>query len=267
MGDDPLKKALISLPQFDFQTLSNGSGEFSLRWENREAADSLLVSVQSKGIDTSFYWQTEESFLQLQLEDTLVPVTRQIITNLIESRVGHFGKEMQGNYLKWGIDDPISLSQLIRLFRPFEAKDTNYRNEFRYQGMERELEFRKNLLEAGISAAEDLKPYQRHQFDSCDIYLIKSSPFPDYQLEYVMVNREPLNFKIVQPRHHADDHYSADVSFEENIRSIRVKLECSSKTEGYKVRLMEFYGFLPGERHEFKFKHGAWRFIKSNQVL
>jgi len=266
LGDDPLSNATVSLPQNNFQTLSNHSGEFLLRWENREEIDSLLVAIQSKKIDTSFYWQVKQTTMEVHLEDTLIPMSNRIIANLVESRIQLFERQMQGNYLKWGLQDSISLNQLIQLFQPFEAKDAYYRNEFRYKGVETELEFRKNLLAAGITAAEELNPYRKHQFDSCDIYLIKSNTFPNYQLEYVMVNRKPINFKINQPRYHAENHYSANISFEENVRSIRLKLECSAQTEGYKVRQMEFYGFLPMEEYEFKFKHGEWLIIAANQV-
>ncbi|MEQ8910297.1 MAG: hypothetical protein RIC95_13950 [Vicingaceae bacterium] len=264
LGDDPLEGAQVSLPYHDYKTLSNGAGEFALRWNREEAQDSLLVAVKANGIDTSFYWLTNSAELRVQLKDTILPITKSILTELVDQRIGRLEKHMQAQYRKWEAQAPISLARLISFYKPFEEKENYKRNYFHFYGLENELEYRKNLKSAGIIEVKELKPYQKHLFDSCDIYLLKHHAFPEYHLEYLMVNREPLSYKVPQAQQVNDDYYTAKVAYQANIRCVRVKLECSANTDHYKIRQIEFYGFLPLEEYDFHFQHGEWKITSTN---
>jgi hypothetical protein len=258
LGQTHLNGAKVSLPLQDFQTISNGSGEFVLQWVDQESSDSLLIQIESKSIDTSIYWRINNSPLVVFLPDTLVPISKSIIESLFDNQKQQLDRKMKGKYLQWQLEKNVSISQLIEYYMPFERKQANYRNEFLYQGIEKELRFRKNLLKAGISQVEPLGPFERHHFDSCSIYILKYQDFPNYELEYLMVNKETVEYQINKPQMLSENHYSASVSYKNNINCVKVNLQCSKATDGYKVRSMEFYGFLPVEEYELKFRNGNW---------
>jgi hypothetical protein len=267
IGDKPLQEAVISIPQYDYKTLSNSSGEFWIHWKNEKSdSDSIFINVSSEQIDTSFYWKRESGSLLISIADTLIPISKEIIRKLFVSRINDFEKLMQGKFIEWEVNTENNIQELFTLYSSFEAFEANYRNEFKFKGLEHEISFRKNLLSAGIQVADQLKPFDKHSFDSCKTYILRSTEFPEYELNYLLKNEKNIEFEINKLQFISEDRYKARISFKENIRNIRVLLNCSKKTNGYKVRQMEVYGFLPEEEFDVKFKHGKWFLTKTKNV-
>lgn len=258
-GSRPLENAIVNLPQFDSRIVSDQQGEFTIKQEIiKSGVDSLLINIQANGVDTSFYWNTISEFLTVNISDTLTPISRALVEKLILERVRLFDKVLKGNFLKWNIGIRTDLNDLLRQYSSFENKKARYRNEFQFLGLDQRLEYRKNLLAAGISQVRTYTPYERHYFDSCSIFILNTQEFPNYVLEYLMSNELPIKYEIEELQYHNRDHYTATIAFQQNIRAIRVLLECSNKTSGYKIRQTEVHGFLPEERYVLKFRQGKW---------
>ncbi|MBL4710064.1 MAG: hypothetical protein JKY48_16665 [Flavobacteriales bacterium] len=259
MGNKPLKGALINLPQQDVKVLSNGSGSFLLQWESDESnSDSLLIQIQTQSIDTSFYWIKSSVALQINLRNPLVPISKNMVSDLVDRRIQSFESMMKASFLKWGSSRSISLYQLIEKYEAFDSRESKYRNEFLFQGLDQKIAFRKNLMHFGIIEVEQLNPYEKHHIDSSSIYLLEAKEFPNYKLEYYVQNERPIQYRIDQLQYVSDDEYKTTVSYQENVRNIRVLLNCSNETNGVKKRQMEVYGFLPVEEYVLKYRHGKW---------
>lgn len=263
LGKHPLEDATVSLPQHDFQTFSNAKGEFLIEWNTKEKnSDSILIHIQSKNIDTALYWKTEAEQLHVRLKDTLVPLSNSIVTNLISEKVEEFQRKMNGNYLRWRANTQINLKELLAKYSPYNLSGFRYRNEFQFESLDQKITFRRNLIKAGIDEVKEvIAPYRMHEFDSCSIFLLGVREFPNYHLNYLMTNSKPIEFRINGLQHIDDNHYKVSISYLENIRDIRVSLNCSKQTNNYKIRQMEVYGFLPTEEYELKFRHGKWSII------
>ncbi len=263
LGQKPLQGATISLPHHDFKTITNRLGQFSIQLNAKNLnSDSFLIVIRVNGVDTALYWKNIKTPIVLHLKDTLVPISKPLVQRLIYEQIELFEKKMQGNYLKWQRKSVVSLADLLDKFSPFAVAQNRYRNEFIFESLYRQISFRKNLIAAGINEVEKIiAPYKKHEFENCVIYELSHSNFPNYQLDYVMTNSEPIEFSIANLQHIRDDHYKVKVVFKENVRDVRVNLNCSEQTNNYKIRQMELYGFLPIEEYELKFKYGKWSII------
>lgn len=263
LGKHPLEDATISLPQHDFQTFSNAKGEFLIEWNTKERGlDSILIHIQSNNVDTSLYWETQADQLHVRLKDTLIPLSNSIVRSLISQKIEEFKRKMNGNYLKWRANTQINLQELLAKYTPYNLSGFRYRNEFQFESLDQKITFRKNLIKAGINEVKEVvAPYRMHEFDSCSIFLLEARDFPNYRLDYLMKNSKPIDFRINRLHHIDNNHYKVSISYLENIRDIRVNLNCSRQTNNYKIRQMEVYGFLPTEDYELKFRHGKWSII------
>lgn len=263
LGKHPLEDATISLPQHDFQTFSNSKGEFLIEWDKKEKdLDSLLIHVQAANIDTSIYWKTNFDKLNIKLRDTLIPISRSIIEALITKKVETLNRKVKGNHLKWRINNTISLNELLLKYEPYNSFSYRYRNYFQFESLDQTIRFRKNLINAGIEEVREvIAPYEKHDFNSCTIHLIESKEFPNYSLDYLMSNSLPISYELNKLQRIEDNYYKVSISFQENIRDVRVSLNCSRQTNNYKIRRMEVYGFLPIEEYDLKFRHGKWTII------
>jgi hypothetical protein len=259
--DKAIKGVTVRLPYQDFEMSSNGSGEFFIPWKSdTDSSNQVFVQMEWEEGDTSFYWTKSTEPLTIHLPDYFIPLSKSIVDDLLKERIADYQKEKLAKLLEWQVNESqlSNHKQLIELYKPFETIEGYQQNNYQFDGISRHLKFKSNLNKAGINNLKPLAPYQKHSIDSCSIYILNKSLQGRFELTYLLLNLNEIQFRTVLQQRISETQYHLTIAYENNIRGIRVDLEEQHRNNILKVRHMNLFGFLPQEEYNVMFKHGTW---------
>lgn len=263
MSGRPLANVLVRCVEDDRQVWTDDQGEFRLHFPSG-AEDSLCILLTYQTADTSICIQhSGQREWTILWPDTIPSLTRTEVRALVKAWTTEYQQQIEAclETIMLQRDGRLSsLKEIIEHYQPYDEINTTYRNEFEFQGPGGQLQFKANLVKAGIIEVEPPEPYLAHHLEDHKALLIAYArpAAAEFRLHYALVNNRPLGFRCQLERQRAD-RYEVHVYYSENIRAVEVLLERSARTDWHKKRLLRFYGHLPDQHHVLVFEREAWK--------
>lgn len=268
MGNSPLKGAKVWLPEHAREDITNARGEFDIRLDHKIDQELTKVHISFNHIDTEIalarsVLDMDEMFL-VPLPDTITTLNREISKKVILEEIHSFRKAVLAAIHTRMLEfegTETGLAQICNAYRGYERISANYRNEFEFEGYTTHLEYRKNLLENGISQAAQPEPYLAHQIKNHQamLLMLDTSNKPRFIMDYVFLNKDTTCIRNLRLEKISHTSYKAFTELENNLLAVSVHLEHSNHTDFLKKRRMTFYGFLPQEEFTLQFEEGKWK--------
>ncbi|NEQ48736.1 MAG: hypothetical protein F6K11_01195 [Leptolyngbya sp. SIO3F4] len=261
LGEAPLKEARILLPRSGNQTISDARGHFLLRLPETDSG--IILRVHYRWMDTIVHLEAGRQEVDIRFPDTLRQLTTPTIEDVLHPLYSRYAAEVESHWNSWQAraeQRETTLKRLVLLYdQPLLCHALGYRNEYSYQTPLQRLNYRKNLLAAGIYQVDPQEPYGAHHFTDYTTCLLAYYNEPDgYLLEYAMRNALPPQPRVLRMEPSGSGRYMVRVRYQEPVRALNVRIECSERTGWLRKRTMKFYGMYPEQVYALVFRNDRW---------
>jgi hypothetical protein len=203
-------------------------------------------------------------YTNLPLNDSEAPAG-DVIELAIRARVNEVSYKAENVTRENSGSREVTLEAVSQQYVTFSKVKSYYRNEYHLASRTALVSHKKNVEAALRIDLDTINPLNRYTLPSSLIFCNESTSNKENTFEYFFANPQPVTYTTGELLKTGDHSYTLDVSYQNNIRLVQVRMTFpppsgKTKSDFRKKYEVTFYALLPEEKIAFDQRNGKWEY-------